>query len=242
MDRSSDSCKPGARRLYLLPAPLPPLPAAVPVLRPDEPATPAQDAMLTGIARRARLGDRVARDLLWRAFAPMLEPALRRCGRMTWQRGWTRRDGRPWELDDLRQEAWCVFAELTEDWLGEGSFVPYVMAYFPWRLRNAMRRLEPPRFRLVTYPIVEPVAECRGLRDAEAEALLTAILAALSPEESTMLALRLWEGATLGEVSHRLGVPRRTLNRRWERIRRVTRQLLAEPPHAGSPSTSQRPS
>ena len=184
MNRSSDSPTPGARRLYLLPAPSPPLPAAVPVLRPDEPTTPAQEALLTGIARRARRGDRPARDLLWRALAPKLEPALRRCGRMAWQRGWTRRDGLPWELDDLRQEAWCVFTELTEDWPGEGSFVPYVTAYFPWRLRNAMRRLGPPRFRLVALDAVEPVAEGWDLLDAEAEALLLAILAALSPEES----------------------------------------------------------
>ena len=126
---------------------------------------------------------------------------------MAWQRGWTRRDGLPWELDDLRQEAWCVFAELTEDWPGEGSFVPYVTAYFPWRLRNAMRRLGPPRYRRVALDAVEPAAVGQDLLDAEAETLLLAILAALSLEESAMLALRLGEGATLGEVSRRLGIP-----------------------------------
>jgi RNA polymerase sigma factor (sigma-70 family) len=228
MDRSSDSRKAGSPRLYVLPAPQPPLPAAVPVLRPDALATPAEEALLTGIARRAKRGDRAARDLLWRAFAPRLEAALRRCGRMAWRHGWTRRDGCPWELDDLRQEGWRVFAELIADWNGEGSIVPYLTAYLPWRLQNAMRRLGPPRFRPLTAPTVEPVAECRELLDAEAEALLAEILAALSPEEEAVLALRLWEGATLGEVSRRLGVPRRTLNRRWERIRQVTRQVLEE--------------
>jgi hypothetical protein len=99
---------PPERRLRLLPAASSqPLPAVVPLLRPNHPVTPAQDALLTALARRARDGDEPARDLLWRAFAPALEPALLRCGRMAWrvQAGWVRRDGRPWELEDLRQEA-----------------------------------------------------------------------------------------------------------------------------------------
>jgi len=228
MANTRDPRSPRPRHLHLLPAGARPLPVAVPLLQPDQPVTPAQDALLTGIARQARLGDDIARDLLWRAFAPKLEPAVRRAQRVAWAMGWARRNGRPWELDDARQEAWLTFADLVETWPGEGSFIPFVMSYFPWRLRNAMRQLGPPRLRGAIPSRREPMGEDAALAERETEALLAALLAALSPADAHVLQLRLREGLTLSEIADRLDLSRRTVYRGWARIQRVARHVLGE--------------
>jgi RNA polymerase sigma factor (sigma-70 family) len=233
MANTRDPRSPRARHLHLLPVGARPLPVAVPVLQPDQPVTPAQDALLTGIARQARLGDHIARDLLWRAFAPKLEPAVRRAQRVAWATGWARRNGRPWELDDARQEAWLTFADLVETWPGEGSFVPYVMSYFPWRLRNAMRQLGPPRLRAAIPRWREPIADDAALAERETEALLAALLAVLSPADARVLQLRIQEGLTLGEIADRLDLSRRTVYRGWARIQDVARYVLSDPVQRG---------
>lgn len=229
MSGTRDPRTPHARRLRLLSPAARPLPTVVPLLRPDQAITPAQDALLTGIARRARDGDLAARDLLWRAFAAMLEPTLLRCGRMAWRPGWARRDGRPWELDDLRQEAWLVFAELAAGWPGEGSFIPYVTAYFPWRLRNALRRLGPVRLPIAHGAVTEPVADDPALADAEVGAILAALAVALNATDAEVLRLRMAEGAGFGEIAARLKVSRKTVARRWLRIRRVAGGTVSDP-------------
>jgi RNA polymerase sigma factor (sigma-70 family) len=231
MARTSDPREPHARRLYLVPnqqVSVPPLPPVVPLLRPNQLATPAQDALLSGIARRARLGDRAARDLLWRAFAPRLQPIMVRCGRMAWQREWVRRDNRPWDLEDLRQEGWLVFVELTTAWDGEGSFISYVTAYFPWRLRDAMRRIGPTRRTRPLSYVARRLAECRELLDVEGEELLTPVMAALSPADAMVLRMRVMEHLSLQEIARQLGVNRRTVTRRWARICDVARGILRD--------------
>jgi RNA polymerase sigma factor (sigma-70 family) len=228
MANTRDPRSPRPRHLHHLPAGARSLPVAVPLLQPDQPITPAQDALLTAIARQARLGDHIARDLLWRAFAPKLEPAVRRAQRVAWATGWARRNGRPWELDDARQEAWLTFADLVETWPGEGSFIPFVMSYFPWRLRNAMRQLGPPRLRGAIPSRREPVGEDAALTDGETEALLAALMAALSPTDARVLQLRLREGLTLGEIADRLDLSRRTVYRGWARVQHVARCVLTD--------------
>jgi RNA polymerase sigma factor (sigma-70 family) len=190
------------------------------------------------LARRARRGDREARDLLWRAFGPRLEPALRRGGRMAWQPGWARRDGRPWELEDVRQEAWLVFSDLVDDWNGEGSFVPYAMAYFPWRLRRAMRRLEPPRRSAPLACAARVETDERELDDAEGAAVLEAVAAVLPPGDADLLRMRVAEGASVSDIACRLGVSRRTVARRWSRVQRAARRILAGPMHDAKPGPS----
>ena len=229
MAHTSDPRSPRPRRLHLLPAGAQPLPLVVPLLRPDQPVPPAQDALLTAIARQARLGDHTARDLLWRAFAPKLEPVVRRCQRVAWGAGWARRDGRPWELDDARQEAWLTFADVVETWPGEGSFIPYLMSHFPWRLRNAMRLLGPPRTRGTVPSRREPMAEDAALAERETEALLASLITALTPTDADVLQLRLSEGLTLAEIADRLDLSRRTVYRRWAHIQHVARRVLSAP-------------
>jgi len=200
------------------------------LLRPDLPVTPAEETLLADIARQARLGDARARDLLWRSFEARLEPVLIRCGRMTWQREWARRNGRPWELDDLRQEAWLVFSDLVMAWNGEGAFAPYVIHCFPWRLRAAIRALGPMR-RTVPMPVMmddAPDPEGGNMPGGEEEELLTAVRAALSPRDALVLQMRIAEEISLSEIARRLSVSRRTMVRQWARIRRVARVVLGD--------------
>jgi RNA polymerase sigma factor (sigma-70 family) len=237
MARTNDPGKPRPAypRLLAPPASSPPLPPVVPLLRPDQPISPTQEAMLAGLVRRARRDDGEARDLLWRAFGPRLEPALRRCGRMTWQRNWARRDGRPWELDDLRQEAWLVFSDLVDGWNEKESFAGYVTAYFPWRLRDAIRRLEPP---LRSVPLVYAAritSSGGGVRDAEYDELLTMLAAALPPGDTDLLRMRIVEGATVADIARRLGVSRRTVARRWAGVQSVARRLLRDAARGSQP-------
>jgi RNA polymerase sigma factor (sigma-70 family) len=227
MARIRDPRPPRAAHLRLLPSAQPPQRLLAPVLRPGQPVTPAQDALLTAMARSARGGDPVARDLLWIAFAPRLEPALRRCARVTWQPGWVRRDGLPWEMEDVRQEAWLVFAELVDGWQGEGSFASYVTAYFPWRLHNAMRRLAPPRRTGQVRRAVKPAADCPALSAVERAVVLAQLGAALSAADAEVLRLRAG-GARFVEIAAILGVSRRTISRRWARIRRIAHAILGK--------------
>jgi RNA polymerase sigma factor (sigma-70 family) len=200
----------------------------VPLLRPDQPVTPAQNARLTTLAKRARQGDDAARELLWRAFAARLEPVILRCGRMAWQAHWPRRNDRPWDLDDLRQEAWLAFADLAEQWDGEGSFVPFVTAYFPWRLRNAMRTMAPTRRTVALAPSMEPEEASSEIDEAESAIFFSAILAALSPGDAMLLQMRVVDELSLGDIARQLGVNRRTISRRWARIMRVAREVVRE--------------
>ena len=101
------------------------------------------------LALRARQGDQAANLLLWRAFEARLEPAVSSCTRATRHGAWPRRDGRPWEQEDLRQEAFLVFSDLTAAWEGTESYVAYMTAHFAWRLRMAecvAAHLDPERF------------------------------------------------------------------------------------------------
>lgn len=228
MVRTSDS-RPPRRHLRLLDREeTRPLPVAVPLLKPNAPVSKKDNALLTRLARRAANGDRAARDLLWRALAARLEPAIRRCGRVAWQPGWAWHDGRPWALDDLRQEAWLVFVDLIDDWDGRGAFLPYITAYFSWRLRNAMRQLGPPRRAPLPLAAAAMVEAREELRDVEVAALLAALLATLSPADAAVLELYASEGVSLAEIARRLGVSRRTVTRRWARIQRVALARFGE--------------
>jgi len=232
MPRPNEPQQPKPRHLRLLPAPPPvstkALPVVVPLLRPDQPVTPAEETLLADIARQARRGDAGARDLLWRSFEARLEATLYRCGRMTWQQGWARRNGRPWELDDLRQEAWLVFSDLVMEWNGEGGFAPYVIRCFPLRLRRAIRDLGPMP-RAVRLPVMtddEPDPEGGDMRVEEDDELLAAVQAALSPRDALVLQMRIADELSLSEIARRLVVSRRTMVREWARIRRVARTVV----------------
>lgn len=209
------------------------LPVMVPLLHPEERITPRQEALITMLAQRARQGDGAASQLLWRAFEARLEPTIGSCAGATQQRTWPQRDGRPWAQEDLRQEAFLVFSDLTATWEGTESYVAYITAHFAWRLRMAARRLGPQRQAALPagLPVALPglPAMCHELLDSEYRALLEAIAARLSPADAVVLDLCVREGRGLDDIAHQLGVPPRTITRRWQRICRVAHEVLSPP-------------
>jgi DNA-directed RNA polymerase specialized sigma24 family protein len=205
------------------------LPVMVPLLHPEEAITPRQEALITMLAQRARQGDGAANQLLWRAFEARLEPVVSSCAHATRQGAWPQRDGRPWVREDLRQEAFLVFSDLTATWEGTESYVSYLTAHFAWRLRMAARRLGPQRQPALHAVVPDLPAVCRVLHDAEYRALLEAITARLSPADAVVLDLRVREGRGLGDIAHQLGVQQRTITRRWQRICRVAHEVLSPP-------------
>lgn len=207
----------------------PPLPVMVPLLDPEERITPTQEALITMLAQRARQGDRAASQLLWRALEARLEPAVSRCARVTHQSTWPSRDGTPWVQEDLRQEAFLVFSDLTAAWEGTESYVAYLTAHFAWRLRMAARRHGPQRHTASVPGQPDLPVACRELRDAEYRALLHAITARLSPADAMVLDLCVKEGRGLDDLAQQLGVSRRTIARRWQRICRVAHEVLSPP-------------
>ena len=205
------------------------LPVMVPLLHPDESITLKQEALITMLAQRARQGDQAANQLLWRTFEARLEPAVRSCALTTRQGAGPQRGGRPWVQEDLRQEAFLVFSDLTATWEGTESYVPYISAHFAWRLRMAARRLGPQRPPALHAVMPDLPAVCRDLHDAGYRALLEAIAARLSPADAVVLDLRVREGRGLEDIAHQLGVQQRTITRRWQRICRVAHEVLSPP-------------
>jgi RNA polymerase sigma factor (sigma-70 family) len=207
----------------------PRLPVMVPLLHPDEAITPKQEALMTMLAQRARAGDQAANQLLCRAFEARLEPAVSSCARATRQRTWPQRDGQPWMQEDLRQEAFLVFSDLTATWEGTESYATYITAHFAWRLRMAARRQGPQRQTAPYAARPDLPSVCRELLDGEYRALLEAIAARLSPADAIVLDLCVREGRGPGDIAHQLGVPERTIARRWQRICRVAHEVLSPP-------------
>ena len=204
----------------------PPLPVMVPLLHPDQSITPRQEALMTMLAQRARQGDQATTQLLWRAFEACLEPALHSCTRTTQQSTGPHRDGQPWVQEDVRQEAFLVFSDLTATWEGTESYVPYITAHFAWRLRMAARRLGPQRHTAAPADMPDLPAMHRELREAEYRTLVETVAAHLSPADAMVLDLRVREGHELADIARQLGVPQRTIVSRWQRICAVARAVL----------------
>ena len=88
------------------------------------------------LALLARGGDVDARDALY--FS--LEQRLHRIS--TILKPWPNEPSITgiWDRDDVLQECWLVFAELLAGWDQSAPFVPYLLARFPWRLRDRILR------------------------------------------------------------------------------------------------------
>ena len=125
---------------------------------------------------------------------------------------------------DLQQEAFIVFAGLVNDWPGDGSFVRYFLAFFPWRIRHAIAYHERrwPRARLVSLPHEEIVALAHRATPPTDDAWHA--LGDLTDGERRLLALRL-AGYPLPVAADLLGWSRRTAARRWRALR--ARQVAA---------------
>lgn len=186
-----------------------------------------REAFLTRLALDARAGDRAARDQLYEELAPNIRRMVAGCARLTWAADCPRREGRPWDREDVAQEAFLVFCDLIAAWSGQGPVTPYLFAYFPWRLRNAWRKLRPDRPRGVTILRAEPgLTADPSATAAEATVLLEALASELPVVESAILLLHVRDGLSLAEIGRRFGVRPRQVGRRWAGIKRWLRGEL----------------
>jgi DNA-directed RNA polymerase specialized sigma24 family protein len=178
-------------------------------VRPDRP-----------LARAARTGDRDARNALWVALAPKIDRLAVAAGRRTRGDNAPRRDGRPWDAEDLRQEAFPLFADLLAAWSGEGPIGPYLLSHLAWRLRSVARALAVPR-RFETSPAASARLHLADGSAAAAEALilLEALAADLPTPDGAILLRHVRDAESLAVVALRLGLDRRTVYRRWQAIK-----------------------
>ncbi|CAA9555467.1 MAG: hypothetical protein AVDCRST_MAG49-2875 [uncultured Thermomicrobiales bacterium] len=188
---------------------------------------PEVDRALTAAAMAARAGDREARDALHAALAEKIGRFVAR-----YRHGWG--DG-AWDADDVAQEAYLVLVELIDGWPGGESFVAYFLSRFPWRLRDAVRRLAGPR------PVSAPPDDSAltlvvdGSAAAEtARALLGTLAADLPEPDRTILWRHIGEGERFGVIATSLHLDRRTVNRRWQALVAELRDSLAPVPQPPS--------
>jgi RNA polymerase sigma factor (sigma-70 family) len=201
-------------------------PALAPLVGATDPIDDRIEPILTDLARRARLGDRPARDALYAALSPKIERFVVAYRRRALAAGGPRADGRPLDYDDLAQEAFLVFAETVAEYDGDRPFGPHFLAIFPWRLRDAWRRLiAPARLTTSLAPSHDLLEDPSPVAD-EARLLVETIAAELGEPDGAILCLRLLDGLTLDETAAGLGLGRTTICRRWARLRTTLRRRL----------------
>lgn len=183
--------------------------------------SPELDARMVTLARLAQAGDRDARDRLYALFAPRIARYARRFAGDGW------RLDPAWDGEDLLQEGYLVFLDLVASWPGGPSFAAYALGYLPWRLRNAVRRLNGPRPRAFPAPAVA-LAELadHSAEAAEAIVLLETVAAALPAPDGEVLLWRVRDGEAVGVIAARLGISRRTVSRSWHRTIATLRESL----------------
>lgn len=187
--------------------------------------TPALDADLS---RRALLvgGDPAARDAL---FGLLAFKVNRFCSRF---RRWNLR---PWEIDDVRQEAYLAFVDVLNGWRPiPGSDAPagfgfYFMRVYPLRLTDRVRRVV-----LTRRDRPSPTAWSEsddGRRDPaamereiETLAFIIELSAKLDATDARIMLLRTTEDLTPDEIAAQAGVSRRTFYRRWRGIAATIRR------------------
>lgn len=185
---------------------------------------PPREATLTRLALATQAGDHAARDTLYQALTPNLNRMIGATVRLTRTADCPRRDGRPWDQEDLRQEAFLVFSDLVTAWSGEGPFTPYLFAYFPWRLRNTWRRLGPERLHGAATGAARPDLAVDPSAVADEARVLVEVLASRLPAgERTILLAHVRDGMALAEVGRQLGLRPRQVRRRWQAIKRWLR-------------------
>ena len=196
------------------PAPL------VPLLAAEAEVGPELERFLAPLARAAQDGDVDARDTLYEALAAKIDRFVAGARRLAWSGDGPRRNGRPWDAEDLAQEAFPIFVNLLAAWPGDRPFGPYLLAHFPWRLRNARRALVAPR-RFETVPLPPRVLHLADEAAAaeEARTLLEVVAARLPYPDRQILLWHVRDGRSLGAIAHRLGLDRGTVGGRWRAIK-----------------------
>ncbi len=193
-------------------------PTLLPLIRIEDDISAHLERALRPVAERAQAGDWSARDALYTAFEPKLMRFARRI-RVPWA---PHGDHGLWERDDVAQEAYLVFFGVIESWSPGIPFGRYVLANFPWRLRDAVyrgfgKRTVPPRTFGVPIETSELIADASTAK-AEQAVLLDALAASLGSPLDEVFRLHVIDGLTLKESAIRVGISRRTVTRYWREI------------------------
>lgn len=204
--------------------------------------------LLATLVLRAQTGDLAARDEIYGLLLPKVDRWVWRYWRIV------RTADALIEQDDLAHEGYLILVDLIERWPGEAGFGAYVLSRFPWRLSDAAWSLAgrstrrrgradesdedegfrlmvggrtlPPRATVGDKAGVEQVADARSGSD-EAYVQLEALAGALGEPDGCILLWRIRDREAMTVIADRLGLTRRTVHRRWERIMDDLRQMLA---------------
>jgi RNA polymerase sigma factor (sigma-70 family) len=200
-------------------------PALAPAVPRDGPIPPEIDRVLSLLGCRAAAGDPAALNTLHAAYAPRLSHWIYRAQRTLLLYG----ADRAVEPDDIAQEAFVVFADLIRTWEGDRDLSRYLIAYFPWRLRDAVRRMTDVRIDRSLDASSRIMLADGSHRADESVALLQALAAELPARDGRILLLRIRDGLTWDEVARQSGIERRTALRVWKRLLGELRASLTEP-------------
>jgi len=199
-------------------------PTLLPIIGTEDDIDPALERLLAEVARRAQSGDWAARDALYAAFEPKLSRFVRRIRVPFMPAGCVGL----WERDDVQQEAWLVFAGIVASWPEDVLFGRYVLANFPWRLRDAIhrgvaKRSVPPRSFGVRAGAGIEIADGKAV-DAEQCALIEALAESLGPPLADVVRLHVIERMSLIDVARQMGVGERSVSRYWRSARARLRE------------------
>jgi RNA polymerase sigma factor (sigma-70 family) len=184
------------------------------------PILPAIDHHLSRLALRA-IHEPEARNTLYAAFRPRLDNWVRRARRSCF-----RSSADPAiEAEDIEQTAFVVFADLLLAWNGRGSVSSYVLAYFRWRLSDAVRRMSDQRRHIPLDGLSRYIRD--GSHEAdESIALLEALAADLPARQGEVLLLRIRDGLPWSQIATQVGRDIRTAQRDWNDALRGLRKSL----------------
>ncbi len=181
----------------------------------DFEATSALDSKLSDLAEWAQLRETTSLELLT-CLAWKIERWVRR------YRGW---DLEPFDLDDVRQEAYLVFLATLRRWQpryvngAPTGYLYYFLDVFPRWLATRVRRWRGPS-RPPVVRLVHPVnPESSALND---------FCRNLDPRDTTLVELRLKRGLSVTHAANQMGIDRSTAYRRWNRILDLGRAYLRE--------------
>lgn len=203
----------------------------LPVIGADDIILPAFDETLGSFAIRAQQGDTDARDALFFAYLPKLERLMNVIHTPPVRAGTTS----TWDRDDVEQEAYLVFVELVAAWCGDVSFTSWLLARFPWRLRNTVRGgvgkpSTPPRQWVVPIEEAEPEPVEMEDIDPEDEKVVHALLDVLPEHLAQVLIAHAFHGTPKAQIARDMGHSRRTIVRYWKQIRDLAEEVLGPPP------------
>ncbi len=204
-----------------------PGPILLPIIGANDDFTPGLERKLNAVAVRAQSGDWTARDALHQALSVKLR---RMCYKVPVPYNDLEITG-IWDNDDVWQEGWLVFAAIVERWDAEGSFSRYLLAQFPWRLRDAIRAnlrrsVIPPRWTSSNSTLDQGKVGCPVASERQDEVELDSCLTPLTPFDRDLIDVRRAGWPALAETASALGVSERTVSRHLTALRQEIPRLL----------------